>query len=97
VINNKIRNLHGKQKHQTNDLETLNIDTDDRRHVELHLVNKRESEENKTKERHKSKLDRLKTKQAVKCKAKDNTEPDLSGTQLKKWRENGSKTSPKKN
>ncbi|XP_072039336.1 uncharacterized protein [Amphiura filiformis] len=84
VVSNKIKSLKRKCD---NDLETLDIEPADRRHVELHLVNKRESEENKTKERHKEKLQRLITKHESKNKVKNSTEPDLSGTQLKKWRE----------
>ena len=34
-----------------------------------------------------TKKNRLKTKHESKTKKEDNSEPDLSGTQLKKWRE----------
>ena len=47
---------------QLYDLETLNIDSETSRHVEKYHVEKRESEENITKERHKAKLNRLKVK-----------------------------------
>ncbi len=87
VVKNKISDLERKTQKQKDNLETLGIDNEARRHVEIHLVNKRKSEENKTKERHKAKLDRLITKNEAKNKSEVRAEPDLSGTQLKKWRE----------
>ncbi|XP_072041861.1 uncharacterized protein [Amphiura filiformis] len=62
-------------------------DSDVRRHIENHIVNRRQNEEKKTKERHIAKLDRLKKKQQAKFVDKKNTELNLSGTNLKKWRE----------
>ncbi len=48
------------QKRNLDNLETLGIDSEACRHVEIHVVNKHKSEEKKTKERHKVKLERLK-------------------------------------
>ncbi|XP_072042858.1 uncharacterized protein [Amphiura filiformis] len=93
VVSNKIKYLQGKRELQNNDLETLLVnnntehDSDVRRHIENHIVNKRQNEEKKTKERHIAKLDRLKKKEQAKFVDKKNTELDLSGTNLKKWRE----------
>ncbi|XP_072048921.1 uncharacterized protein [Amphiura filiformis] len=87
VVNNKIRGLQRKRESQKNDLETLNIDPEVIGHVESHLDTKRKSVENKTKERHKEKLNHLKTRNEASSKKADVSEPDLSGSQLKKWRE----------
>ena len=87
VINNKIRSLQRKRETQNNDLETLNFDPGTSRHLEVHLCKKRESEEKQTKERHKIKLERLVNKHVKKSGVQGNRDPDLSGTQLKKWRE----------
>ena len=65
VVNNKIKQLEGKresQKKKKKHLETLNIDPDVNSHIENYLKTKRKSVENETKERHKVKLIRLKTK-----------------------------------
>ena len=93
VVNNKIKYLQRKQESQKNHLETLDIDPEVIGLVENHLEITRKSVENKTKERHKEKLNQLKTKHEAKIKSLYNSEPDLSGTQLKKWLENGLKTS----
>ena len=51
------------------------------------MENGRRKEEVKTKDRHKQKLQRLITKSGGKTCTKESSEPDLSGTHLKKWRE----------
>ncbi|XP_072030440.1 uncharacterized protein [Amphiura filiformis] len=87
VVNNKIKSLKQNQEIKVQNLETLKIDDESRRHVDLFLERKRKQEEVKTKERQKQKLECLVLKKETKTRSKENTELDLSGTQLKKWRE----------
>ncbi|XP_072044968.1 uncharacterized protein [Amphiura filiformis] len=88
VIHNKVRNLKKKQECQQNVLETLKIpDPEVRQHVDKHVENNRKHEEETTKERHKKKINWLLEKKELADKNKVSTELDLSGTQLKKWRE----------
>ena len=93
VVSNKIRHLTEKRDLQNQSLETLNIDDRDVvSHLEKHVQNKRKHEEKKTKQWHTAKLNRLKSKNEAKITEKNNKEIDLSGTELKKWRKNGSET-----
>ncbi|XP_072024912.1 uncharacterized protein [Amphiura filiformis] len=87
VVKNKIKSLKQTQESKVQNLETLNIDDESRRHVDSFLERKRKQEEVTTKERQKQKLKCLVLKQEIKSRSKENTELDLSGTQLKKWRE----------
>ncbi|XP_072044077.1 uncharacterized protein [Amphiura filiformis] len=87
VISNQIKSYEKERAVLKKDLETLtNDDTELRRHVEIHCENKGKSEHEKTKKRHKDKFERLKNKEwSKKVSNAASAEPDLSGTQLKRW------------
>ncbi|XP_072022566.1 uncharacterized protein [Amphiura filiformis] len=87
VISNQIKEYEKEKAVLVKDLETLTKnDTEVRRHVEKHCESKRKAEHEKTKKRHIDKFERLKNKdQSKNVSDGASEEPDLTGTQLKRW------------
>ncbi|XP_072036723.1 uncharacterized protein [Amphiura filiformis] len=93
VVSNRIadltktsKKLHGQVLETLESKNDGHEQADVRRHLEIHLENKRKTEHEKSKERQIKKLNNLKDKNEDLAK-KRNAVPDidLSGTQLKKW------------
>ena len=96
VISNRIKNLETEKSHVKEDLNSRGISDDLHRQISRHVENSRESEFQNVRSRQTRKLKNLVDKQQHSVSFNGNvrnvtSEPDLSGTQLKRWVKNLSK------